>query len=46
VAESVAAVVNAGGKVVQGVGGDPGELTARFLDPAGNLLALYQEPIQ
>jgi uncharacterized protein len=46
VADAVAAVVNAGGQVVQGVGGDPGELTARFLDPAGNLLALYQEPIQ
>jgi hypothetical protein len=32
--------------LVQGIGGDPGELTARFLDPAGNLLALYQETIQ
>jgi uncharacterized protein len=46
VADSVAAVVNAGGQVVQGVGGDPDELTTRCLDPAGYLLALYLEPIQ
>lgn len=41
---AVEAVEQAGGRVVQGVGGDPGELTARFHDPYGNLLALYQEP--
>ena len=35
----------AGGTIVQGVGGDPGELTARFLAPYGNLLALYQQPV-
>jgi hypothetical protein len=29
---------------VQPVGGDPGELTARFRDPGGNVLGLYQEP--
>ena len=36
----------AGGTGVQAVGGDPGELTARFLAPYGNLLALYQEPVE
>ena len=33
-----------GGKIVQPVGGDSGEITARFCDPAGNVLGLYQEP--
>jgi len=32
-----------GGRVVQEVGGDPGEITARFLDPAGNLFGVYQD---
>ena len=46
--DSVAAacdtVVANGGQIVQPVGGDPGELTARFRDPGGNVLGLYQEP--
>ena len=42
---SVQDVRTAGGRIVQDVGGDPGELTARFLDPYGNLMALYQEPV-
>jgi hypothetical protein len=29
---------------VQPIGGDPGEKTARFRDPGGNVLGLYQEP--
>jgi hypothetical protein len=29
---------------VQGVGADPGELTARFRDPGGNIVGLYEEP--
>jgi uncharacterized protein len=33
-----------GGEIVQSIGGDPGELTARFKDPAGNVLAIYEEP--
>jgi predicted enzyme related to lactoylglutathione lyase len=33
-----------GGRIVQEIGGDAGEITARFLDPAGNLLGIYQEP--
>ena len=33
-----------GGKIVQAIGGDAPEITARFSDPAGNILGLYQEP--
>jgi predicted enzyme related to lactoylglutathione lyase len=40
----VAAVAAAGGAIVQPVGADAPELTARFRDPAGNVLGLYQEP--
>jgi predicted enzyme related to lactoylglutathione lyase len=37
------AIKNNGGKVVQPVGMDAPEITARFSDLAGNVLALYQE---
>jgi uncharacterized protein len=33
-----------GSELVQGIGGDPGELTARFRDPGGNIVGLYEEP--
>ena len=33
-----------GCELVQGVGGDPGELTARFRDPGGDVVGLYEEP--
>jgi predicted enzyme related to lactoylglutathione lyase len=33
-----------GAEIVQPIGGDPGETTARFRDPAGNIMAIYQEP--
>jgi len=33
-----------GGKIIQAVGGDAPEITARFSDPAGNIVGLYQEP--
>jgi predicted enzyme related to lactoylglutathione lyase len=39
-------VVAEGCALVQAVGGDPGELTARFRDPGGNVVGLYQEPPQ
>jgi predicted enzyme related to lactoylglutathione lyase len=42
---SAEVVSGAGGTVVQPLGGDPGELTVRFLDPYGNLFGLYQEPV-
>ncbi len=33
-----------GGEIVQPVGADAPVITARFRDPAGNILGLYQEP--
>ena len=44
VAATVEAVVAHGGRIVQPIGGDAPEITARFTDPAGNVLGLYQEP--
>jgi predicted enzyme related to lactoylglutathione lyase len=32
-----------GGEIVQPMGGDAPEITARFRDPAGNVMGLYQE---
>jgi predicted enzyme related to lactoylglutathione lyase len=37
-------LVASGGEVVQPIGADAPVITARFRDPAGNLLGLYQEP--
>jgi predicted enzyme related to lactoylglutathione lyase len=42
---AVESVVAHGGTIVQPVGADAPELTARFADPAGNVIGLYQEPI-
>ena len=33
-----------GGRIVQPIGVDAPEITARFADPDGNVLGLYQEP--
>ena len=33
-----------GGEVVQPIGADAPEMTARVRDPAGNVIGLYQEP--
>jgi uncharacterized protein len=33
-----------GGTIVQPIGVDAPEITARFHDPAGNILGIYQEP--
>jgi predicted enzyme related to lactoylglutathione lyase len=43
---AVKAVAANGGQIVQSIGGDPGEITARFRDPGGNVIGLYQEPSQ
>jgi predicted enzyme related to lactoylglutathione lyase len=43
VAATVEAVLAHGGKLVQAIGADAPEVTARFSDPAGNVLCLYQE---
>ena len=46
--DSVAATVESvkahGGRIVQPIGMDAPEITARFSDPAGNVLGLYQQP--
>jgi len=44
VAATVDAVVANGGKIVQPIGMDAPEITARFGDPAGNVIGLYQQP--
>jgi len=44
VEETMQKVIDAGGTIVQPIGLDPGEITARFTDPVGNLLGLYQAP--
>lgn len=33
-----------GGQIVQKLGADAPEITARFRDPGGNVLGIYQEP--
>ena len=44
VAATIDAVVAHGGEIVQMIGADAPEITARFRDPAGNVIGLYQEP--
>jgi len=44
VAATIEAVVAHGGALVQPIGADAPEITARFRDPAGNVIGLYQEP--
>lgn len=44
VAATIDAVVANGGELVQPIGADAPEITARFRDPGGNVLGLYQQP--
>jgi predicted enzyme related to lactoylglutathione lyase len=44
VAATLETIVALGGELVQPIGADAPEITARFRDPAGNVLGLYQEP--
>jgi predicted enzyme related to lactoylglutathione lyase len=44
VAAAVDAVVANGGEIVQPIGADAPEITARFRDPGGNVIGLYQQP--
>lgn len=44
VAETCRKVEAHGGTIVQPIGADAPEITARFRDPGGNVLGLYQEP--
>jgi len=44
VAGTIDKITANGGELVQPIGADAPEITARFRDPAGNVLGLYQEP--
>ena len=44
VAGTIDAIMAHGGEIVQPIGVDAPEITARFRDPAGNVLGLYQQP--
>lgn len=46
VAETIKIIIANGGDIVQPVGADAPEITARFRDPGGNVIGLYQEPSQ
>lgn len=41
---TIDAIVANGCEIVQAIGADTPEITARFRDPAGNVIGLYQEP--
>jgi predicted enzyme related to lactoylglutathione lyase len=43
VADTINSVLAHGGQIVQPIGRDAPEITARFLDPGGNVIGLYQE---
>ncbi|GAC1658834.1 MAG: VOC family protein [Gemmatimonadaceae bacterium] len=43
VAATLQLIATRGGQVVQSVGADAPAITARFRDPAGNVIGLYQE---
>jgi uncharacterized protein len=45
-AVTVDAIVANGGAIVQPIGADAPEITARFRDPAGNVIGIYQEPVK
>jgi predicted enzyme related to lactoylglutathione lyase len=44
VAATVDAIVAQGCEIVQPIGADAPEITARFRDPGGNVIGLYQQP--
>jgi uncharacterized protein len=44
VAQTLDTVVANGGEIVQPIGADAPEITARFRDPGGNVIGLYQQP--
>jgi uncharacterized protein len=46
VAAASKAVEASGGTIVQPMCADSPEIIARFRDPAGNIVGLYQEPVQ
>src|SRR5258707_15406218 len=44
VAATIEAIVANAGVIVQPIGADAPEITARFRDPGGNVIGLYQQP--
>jgi predicted enzyme related to lactoylglutathione lyase len=44
VAATIDKIIAAGGEIVQPIGADAPEITARFRDPGGNVIGLYQQP--
>jgi uncharacterized protein len=44
VAATIDVIVANGGEIVQPIGMDAPEITARFRDPGGNVIGLYQQP--
>jgi uncharacterized protein len=44
VASTIDSPIAHGGEIVQPIGADAPEITARFRDPAGNVIGLYQQP--
>jgi uncharacterized protein len=44
VAATIELITANGGEIVQPIGADAPEITARFRDPGGNVIGLYQEP--
>ena len=44
VVATLESIVAGGGEIVQPIGVDAPEITARFRDPAGNVIGLYQQP--
>jgi uncharacterized protein len=45
VAATIDAIAASGGEIVQPIGADAPEITARFRDPAGNVIGLYQQSV-
>jgi len=41
---TVKAIEANGGEIVQAIGGDAPEITARFRDPGGNVIGIYEQP--
>jgi hypothetical protein len=41
---TIKAIEANGGEIVQAIGGDAPEITARFRDPGGNVIGVYQQP--
>jgi uncharacterized protein len=44
--KTIEAIIASGGEIVQPVGADAPEITARFRDPGGNIIGIYQEKME